>query len=154
MLVLCSASKGMLDPTRRVMACFNTLSPAKILSQVKNGNPPIPVEIFTQAKAKDPPTDAVPKFLEAYTSHTRVASLTKEAHTGKLVDEWNKLLEESEKKPELVDMAPAVSFFMAVKNEEELVSISAIKQNLEQDALLTRCHRKLSGPLLTLPPHY
>lgn len=121
---------------------------AKILSQIKNGNPPIPVEIFAQAKAKDPATDAVPRFLEAYISHSRIATLTKEAHTGKLVDEWNKLLDSSEQKPELVDMAPAVSSFMAVKDEEELVSMPGIKR----DTPLTQCHRKPFGPQPTLPP--
>ncbi len=82
----------------------------------------MPVEIFAQAKAKDPPTDALPKFTEAYTSHARVGSLTKEAHTGKLVDEWNKVISEAPTKPELVDMAPAISSFMAAKDEDELVS--------------------------------
>ncbi|KAI0340514.1 FACT complex subunit SPT16 [Trametopsis cervina] len=104
-LILCSASK------------------AKILTQIKNASPPVPIEILAQAKAKDPPTDAVPKFLEAYTAHLRVGALLKESHTGKLVDEWNKLLSDSPKKPELVDMAPAVSSFMAPKDEDELKAI-------------------------------
>lgn len=96
---------------------------AKILSQIRNSNTPVPVEIYAQAKAKDPPTDAMPKFLDAYTAHSRIGTITKESHTGKLVDEWNKLLSEAEKKFEMVDMAPAVSSFMAVKDEDELVSI-------------------------------
>ena len=77
------------------------------------------------AKAKEPPTDAIPKFLEAFISHGRVGCLMKETHSGKLVDEWNKALQESSKKPELLDMAPAVSSFMAVKDEEELVSMQS-----------------------------
>ncbi|EKM55643.1 uncharacterized protein PHACADRAFT_173804 [Phanerochaete carnosa HHB-10118-sp] len=104
-LILCSASK------------------AKILAQIKNGNPPVTIEIYGQAKAKDPPTDAVPRFLEAYVAHSRVATLTKESHSGKLVDDWNKLLSEAEQRPELVDMAPAVSSFIAAKDEEELKAI-------------------------------
>ncbi|KAI0709021.1 FACT complex subunit SPT16 [Earliella scabrosa] len=100
--VLCSASK------------------AKILSQLKNADSPVPIEFFVQAKAKDPPTDALPRFLQAYTSHDRVATLTKESHSGKLVDEWNKAVSEADKKPALVDMAPAVASFLAVKDEEEL----------------------------------
>ena len=83
----------------------------------------MPIEIFAQAKAKDPPTDALPNFLEAYIAHKRVGTLTKEAHTGKLVDDWNKLVDEAENKPELVDMAPALSAIMACKDEEELVRV-------------------------------
>ena len=95
---------------------------AKILSQIRGPNTPVPVVIYAQAKAKDPPSDAAPKFLEAYTTHSRVATLTKESHTGKLIDDWNKLLSDAENKPELVDMTPAVASFMAVKDEDELVS--------------------------------
>lgn len=81
----------------------------------------MPVEILVQAKPKEPPTDALPRFLEVYTSHKRIGTLTKESHSGKLVDEWNKTLGDSEEKPTLVDMSAAVSAFMAVKDEEELV---------------------------------
>lgn len=38
-----------------------------------------------------------------------------------MVTEWNKAVEDSSEKPELVDMAQAVSTFMAVKDDEELV---------------------------------
>ncbi|KAI0646896.1 FACT complex subunit SPT16 [Trametes meyenii] len=102
LFILCSASK------------------AKILSQLKNSNSPVPLEFFVQAKAKDPPTDAVPRFLEAYASFDRVATLTKEQHSGKLVDEWNKAVGDAPKKPTLVDMAPAVAAFLAAKDDEEL----------------------------------
>lgn len=74
-----------------------------------------------QAKAKDPPTDAIPRFLEAYTSSKRVGTLTKEARSGKLIDEWTKALDAAEQKPAVVDVTPAVSSFMAVKDKEELV---------------------------------
>jgi len=84
----------------------------------------VPVELFVQAKAKDPPNDALPRFLQAFTSAERVGTLTKEPCTGKLIDEWNKALSGSNKKPEIVDIAPSVSSFMAVKDEEELVSRS------------------------------
>lgn len=50
--------------------------------------------------------------------------LVKEAHSGKLVDEWNKALSAAERKPEVLDMAAALSSFMAVKDEDELVSLS------------------------------
>jgi hypothetical protein len=47
----------------------------------------------------------------------------KDKHNGKMVADWAKAVEESTEKPELVDMAQAVSTFMAVKDEEELVII-------------------------------
>ncbi|THH10989.1 hypothetical protein EW146_g8192 [Bondarzewia mesenterica] len=83
----------------------------------------IPVEIFAQAKAKEPPSDALPKFLRSYTSHKRIGTLVKESCTGKLVDEWNKSLSASNEQPETVDISVAVSSFMAVKDEEELKAI-------------------------------
>lgn len=101
-------------------------TPAKILTQIKNSNPPVPLEIYAQAKAKDPPTDAVPRFFKRYVGHQRVGTLSKEAHTGKLIDEWSKLIAEAETKPELVDMSLAVSAIMAVKDEEELVRLCII----------------------------
>ena len=40
-----------------------------------------------------------------------------------MMDEWNNALNGTATKPEVVDMAPAISAFMAVKDEDELVSI-------------------------------
>jgi nucleosome binding factor SPN SPT16 subunit len=74
-----------------------------------------------QAKAKEPPSGALPKFAEAYTSFKRVGSLVKEVCTGKLMTEWEQVVSKADNKPELVDMAPALSAFMAVKDEEEMV---------------------------------
>ncbi|GBE82391.1 FACT complex subunit SPT16 [Sparassis crispa] len=96
---------------------------AKFLSQLKNAGAPVPIEILVQAKVKDPPTDALPKFLAAYTAHGRVGSLTKESHSGKLVDEWNKVLANAATKPVDVDMSSSLSSFMAVKDSDELKCI-------------------------------
>ena len=93
----------------------------------------MPIEFFVQAKAKEPPTDALPRFLQAYSGHDRVATLTKEPHSGKLVDDWNKLVSEAEKKPAIVDMAAAIGALLAVKDDEELVRLSP------------RCHHALHG---------
>lgn len=102
-------------------AFWNVL--AKVLQQIKDGNPPVPIEIFVQAKAKEPPTDAVPKFIEAYSAYTRVATLVKETYHGKLISEWNEAIDKLSHKPEQVDMAPAVSTVMAVKDDDELVRL-------------------------------
>ncbi|CAK5279482.1 unnamed protein product [Mycena citricolor] len=60
------------------------------------------------------------RFLDLYTSKRRVGSLPKEEYTGKLIDEWKKLVNGAPAKPEIVDMGPALSAFMAVKDAEEL----------------------------------
>lgn len=95
---------------------------ARILDQLTKHKPFVPVEIFAQAKAKEPANDAIPKFLAEYTSHSRVGTIMKETPTGKLVDEWNKVLNASASKPEMSDATPSISSVMAVKDEEELVS--------------------------------
>ncbi|PPQ86867.1 hypothetical protein CVT25_012586 [Psilocybe cyanescens] len=100
--ILCSASK------------------AKILSQIENAVKSINIEILARPKGKDVASDALPKFLAAYTSAKRVGSLIKESPSGKLVSEWQGLVNESPSKPELVDVAPAISALLAVKDEEEL----------------------------------
>ncbi|PFH49104.1 hypothetical protein AMATHDRAFT_195429 [Amanita thiersii Skay4041] len=100
--ILCSASK------------------AKILAQIEDSKGVVPIEIFSQAKGKDAQNDAMPKFLAAYTSKSRIGSITKESHSGKLVAEWEKLVMESSTKPELVDISSAISALMAVKDEDEL----------------------------------
>jgi nucleosome binding factor SPN SPT16 subunit len=48
--------------------------------------------------------------------------LSKETYAGKLVDEWNNALVASNNKPEVVDISPSISTFMAVKDDEELAS--------------------------------
>ncbi|KAG7092167.1 hypothetical protein E1B28_008536 [Marasmius oreades] len=100
--ILCSASK------------------AKFLHQIEGSSGNVPVEILAQAKAKDQPNDAIPKFFKIYLEKSKVGTLMKETHIGKLIMEWEKLLKEAQQKPELIDMAPAVSAFMAVKDGEEL----------------------------------
>ncbi|KAJ7024767.1 FACT complex subunit Spt16, N-terminal lobe domain-containing protein [Mycena alexandri] len=98
--ILCSASK------------------AKILSQIEGPAGVVPVEILI--KGKEPTDDALSRFFALYASKKRVGTLTKEAHRGKLVDEWKKLLADAAEKPELTDMSPALSAVMAVKDADEL----------------------------------
>lgn len=95
---------------------------AKILSQVATPKSPVPVNILVLAKGKEPTTDALPKFLDAYTSSRRVGTVVKEKHTGKMIDEWNAAVEVATTKPTVVDVASAISGFVAVKDEEEIAS--------------------------------
>ncbi|KAJ7286043.1 FACT complex subunit SPT16 [Mycena rebaudengoi] len=103
--ILCSASK------------------AKILSQIQGSSGGVPVEILAQAKGKEPPNDSLPRFFDLYASKKRVGTLQKEVHRGKLIDEWKKRIADAPSKPELVDMGPALSAFMAVKDADELKCI-------------------------------
>jgi hypothetical protein len=96
---------------------------AKILSQIEGSSGDRPVEILAQAKGKEPANDALPRFFAVYASKKRVGTLQKEVHRGKLIDEWKKLLAGAAEKPVLVDMAPALSAFMAVKDADELVRL-------------------------------
>ncbi|KAN0124045.1 FACT complex subunit SPT16 [Russula decolorans] len=96
---------------------------ARILEQLQKHRSVVPVEIFTLAKSKEPPTDALPRFLSAFTSNERIGHLSKETYAGKLIDEWDAALAASNKKPEMVDIAASMSTFMGVKDDEELKSI-------------------------------
>ncbi|KAG1853256.1 FACT complex subunit-domain-containing protein [Suillus tomentosus] len=49
--------------------------------------------------------------------------LTRSRQSGKLMTEWEQGVSKADNKPELVDMAPALSAFMAVKDEEEMTCI-------------------------------
>ena len=91
------------------------------MEQLRKHNTCIPVELLIQAKAKDPPTDALSRFVDAYTSLKRVGIITKETPTGKLVDEWKKALDASGKVVETADISPGLSALMAVKDDQELV---------------------------------
>jgi nucleosome binding factor SPN SPT16 subunit len=95
---------------------------AKILSQIEQAIPSVTIEILARAKGKDQSNDtALPMLVERYISASKVGSLTKETPSGKLVSEWQAALTESSSKPEIVDMSPAVSSLMSVKDDEELV---------------------------------
>ncbi|KZT26342.1 FACT complex subunit SPT16 [Neolentinus lepideus HHB14362 ss-1] len=93
---------------------------AKILAQIQNASSPVPIEILSQAKPNEPPTDALPKLVEAFASHQRVGTLLKETQSGKLINEWNQATSQASSTPEMLDIAPALSALLAVKDEEEL----------------------------------
>jgi len=97
---------------------------AKILAQIENAVKPITVEIISRPKPKDTkeaPNDALPRFLAIYTTTQKVGVLLKETPSGKLVSEWQALLDGAATKPDLIDMTPAISALLATKDEDELV---------------------------------
>jgi len=96
---------------------------AKILTQVEQVDGLVPIKIFVQAKGKDVSNDSLPQFIEQYCRSQCIGTFLKEQHTGKLVSEWEKSIKEISERPKLVDMSPAISAAMAVKDEEELVGL-------------------------------
>lgn len=91
------------------------------MAQLQSAHPIVPIQILAQAKAKEPPTDALPTFVGIYSNLKRVGIIAKDNTSGKLIDDWNKAVSEAQSKPEVVDMSPAMSAILAVKDEEELV---------------------------------
>jgi nucleosome binding factor SPN SPT16 subunit len=94
---------------------------AKVLGQIENAAKGVAIEIIARPKAKDA-SDALSRFFAAYTSTQKVGILSKETASGKLSTEWQALLDGAASKPELIDMTPAISTLMAIKDEDELVS--------------------------------
>lgn len=119
--MFCVLPRKVLFPHIAAFPCSYRLL-AKILSQAATSKSPVPVNILVLAKGKEPTTDALPKFLAVYTSLERAGILVKEKHTGKMIDEWNAAVESAATKPTVVDIAAAISGFVAVKDEEEIVS--------------------------------
>lgn len=111
---------------------------AKILSQLQSAGSVVPIQILAIAKGKEPPADALPTLVDIYTKLKRVGIITKDNTSGKLIDDWNEAVSEAESKPETVDMSPAVSAVLAVKDEEELVSaliLSALRVGITHSLL-------------------
>jgi nucleosome binding factor SPN SPT16 subunit len=130
---------------------------ARILEQLQKHRTIVPVEIFTLAKSKDPPSDALPRFLAVFTSNQRIGSLSKETYAGKLIDEWNNVLAASDKKPEVVDIASAISTFMSVKDDEELVRRLIKHQHVIGSDVysgLKKVTRNAANLTVTLLTHY
>lgn len=97
----------------------------------------MPVEILTTATPKEPPNQSLAQFANLFKAHKRVGSLLKETASGKLVKEWDALTAE---KPEMVEIATAVSSFISVKDEDDLVIGLVVNQ---RDFIDTEDARKL-----------
>ena len=83
------------------------------------------MEIIARPKGKDATSDALLRFLALYTSAKIVGTLPKENPSGKLVSEWQALVTAASTKPELVDVTPAYSSFMSIKDDDEIVCIQS-----------------------------
>ena len=57
------------------------------------------------------------------THRTRASPLVKKTYYGKLITQWNEGISKLANKLERIDMGPALSTMIAVKNEDEQVSL-------------------------------
>ncbi|KAF8550745.1 hypothetical protein OG21DRAFT_1524929 [Imleria badia] len=82
---------------------LSSASKANVLQQLIDGNPP--------PRRSNRRQTLFPKFIEAYSTYTRVATLVKEIYHENLITEWNQGIDSLKlaNKPEQVDMAPALS---------------------------------------------
>ncbi|CAO3594139.1 unnamed protein product [Absidia cylindrospora] len=90
---------------------------ADAFEKLKNG--PVPVEVIRRSKNVD---DNVPLYIPIAESLNgkRVGIIAKDRYKGSVVDEWTKALSTSGKSYEEVDIAPAISACIAVKDDEEV----------------------------------
>ena len=68
----------------------------------------------------------MPNLAGIYSKVKRVGMILKDSVSGKIIDEWNKAVSEVDTKPELVEISPAVSALLAVKDDEELVRVTPL----------------------------
>ncbi|KAF8337624.1 FACT complex subunit SPT16 [Cantharellus anzutake] len=107
---------------RDAITMISSPSQAQILQQLSVDGAILPIKVIARARAKEPPNNAMPELLEKMASSKRIGLAIKEKHTGKLVDEWEKLLAEPGRKEqfEFIECGPILSSAMASKDEDEL----------------------------------
>lgn len=127
---------------------------AKYFSQViDKGTNPVPVEVLATAASKDLASDAISTFAKVYLQNERVGTLVKESHSGKLVDDWKAAISGVSGQPELVDMAPAISTVLAVKDEDELVCANCVR-SISLANIAQKVVRTAASLTSTLMAHY
>ncbi|ORZ24132.1 FACT complex subunit-domain-containing protein [Absidia repens] len=105
----------LLTPEKITFVCGNKKADA--FEKLKNG--PVPVEVIRRSRTIE---DNVPLYapIAEYLNGKRVGIIAKDRYKGNVVDEWTKALAASGKSYEEVDIAPAISACIAVKDEEEV----------------------------------
>lgn len=100
-----------------------TKKKAEYLQKLKDGGK-TPVEILIKTKDEKENAKQLERCLDIIKgAGKKVGVLTKEVSTGPFVTEWKAAFSEISKEVEEVDIAPALSAAMAVKDENELRSI-------------------------------
>ncbi|KAI8393680.1 FACT complex subunit-domain-containing protein [Radiomyces spectabilis] len=104
-------------PEKITFVC--SMKKADVLETVKRGDKQVPVDIIRRGKNIEQNVPLYEPLVEAL-SGKRVGVIVKDKFKGKNVDEWNRAWKQAGKSFEEVDIAPAVSACLAVKDEEEV----------------------------------
>ena len=108
--------------TPESMYIVTTKKKATYLEPLKDGKTPI--EVFVRGKDAEENAKQFEKCKEAIKSAgSKVGVLTKDTSTGPFIADWKAAFSELSKDIEEVDIGPALSAVMAVKDENELRSI-------------------------------
>ncbi|CAO3587831.1 unnamed protein product [Absidia cylindrospora] len=108
----------LLTPEKITFVCGN--KKANALEKLDSGM--IPVQVIRRQKSIE---NNLPLYLPVIKSldGKRVGIIVKDRYEGRLVDEWTKALSNSRKQYEEVDITPAISACIAVKDDEEMRNI-------------------------------
>ncbi|GAB7359749.1 hypothetical protein MBLNU230_g6921t1 [Neophaeotheca triangularis] len=108
--------------TTEVIYIITTKKKAQYLEPLKDGK--TPVEIMVRGKDEQENAKQFERCLETIkSSGKKVGVLQKETSAGPFVTAWKSALSEISKEVEELDIAPAISAAMAVKDEKELRAI-------------------------------
>lgn len=111
--------------TKDTIYFLTSQTKAKYLQQLKSAATSNNIEIFALAKAKEPANDALPKFAAVFGELKKAGHVLKDVPTGKFADDWTAAVAGLAQKPEMIDVTPAVSTVLSVKDEEELKLVRA-----------------------------
>ncbi|KAI8089405.1 FACT complex subunit-domain-containing protein [Halteromyces radiatus] len=105
----------LLTPEKITFVCSQ--KKANIFDKLKNGS--IPVDVIRRGKNVEENLPIYQPLVDSLDGN-RVGVIVKDRYKGNVVDEWTKVLSNSGKSYEQVDIAPAISACIAVKDDEEL----------------------------------
>ncbi|KAJ5738245.1 FACT complex subunit s.t1.c16 [Penicillium malachiteum] len=108
--------------TTEAIYVVTTAKKAELLEPLKGGK--IPLELLVTSKDPESKTKAFEKCIEVIKgAGKKVGTLPKDTTTGPFADDWKRAFGEISKDVEEVDITPALSAALSIKDPEELVSI-------------------------------
>lgn len=106
----------------------------------------MPVEILVRGKDAAENTKQFERCLDLIrTTGKKVGVITKDNQAGPFVTEWKNAFAEISKEVEEVDIAPALSAAMSVKDEKELVRENPVRYAIPTDWDTARNPRRLQS---------
>ncbi|KAJ5888869.1 FACT complex subunit s.t1.c16 [Penicillium taxi] len=108
--------------TTETLLVVTTPKKAEILEPLKGGK--IPLEILVVTKDPESKTRAFEKCIDCIkTAGKKVGTLSNNTTIGPFADDWKRALEAISKDVEEVDVTPALSAVLSIKDPEELIAI-------------------------------